>query len=143
MSTRPLTPFLAVRELARRLEGGAADCDEVVALAEGRPFVLLGEATHGTREFYRLRADISRRLIAERSFDAVAIEGDWPDAWRVNRFVQGGGDDTAGTALSDFERFPEWMWRNREVCDFVGWLREHNRNLPADARVGLDRKSVV
>lgn len=137
MTTPARTPFLAVRELAQRLDGDAGDCDGVAALAEGKTFVLLGEATHGTREFYRLRADISRRLIEEQGFDAVAVEGDWPDAWRVNRFVQDGGEDTAETALSDFERFPEWMWRNHEVREFVGWLRDHNRSLPADRRVGF------
>lgn len=137
MSARPLTPFLAVREAASRLEGGAADCDGVAALAEGRTFVLLGEATHGTREFYRLRADISRRLIEEQGFDAVAIEGDWPDAWRVNRFVQGGGEDSAEASLADFERFPQWMWRNRELPGFLDWLRAHNRGLPEARRVGF------
>ena len=137
MTPVALTPFLAVRDLARRLDGDDGDYDGVVALAEGKTFVLLGEATHGTREFYRLRADISRRLIEEQGFDAVAVEGDWPDAWRVNRFVQGGGDDTAETALSDFERFPEWMWRNHEVSEFAGWLREHNRGLPESSRTGF------
>lgn len=137
MSTLARTPSQAVRGLAQRLDGDDGDYDGVLALAEDKTFVLLGEATHGTRDFYRLRADISRRLIVEQGFDAVAVEGDWPDAWRVNRFVQGGGDDTADAALSDFERFPQWMWRNREVREFVDWLREHNRNLPADARVGF------
>lgn len=137
MSNLARTPFLAVRGLAQRLDGGDGDCDGVVAMAEGKSFVLLGEATHGTREFYRLRADISRRLITEQGFDAVAVEGDWPDAWRVNRFVQGGGDDTAETSLDDFERFPEWMWRNTEVRAFAGWLREHNRGVPEGSRAGF------
>jgi erythromycin esterase-like protein len=137
VSIQARTPFLAVRDLAQRLDGDAGDYDGVVALAEGKTFVLLGEATHGTRDFYRLRADISRRLIEEQGFDAVAVEGDWPDAWRVNRFVQGGGEDNAETSLDDFERFPEWMWRNREVREFVGWLREHNRGRPESARAGF------
>lgn len=137
MSTAARTPFLAVRAMAQRLGGDDGDYDGVMALAEGKTLVLLGEATHGTREFYRLRADISRRLVEERGFDAVAVEGDWPDASRVNRFVQGGGDDTADSSLDDFERFPEWMWRNREVREFIAWLREHNRGLPETSRTGF------
>lgn len=137
MSRAGSTPFLAVRELAQRLDGDAGDYDGIAALAEGRRFVLLGEATHGTREFYRMRANISHRLIAEQGFDAVAVEGDWPDAWRVNRYVQGDSDDTAETSLSDFQRFPEWMWRNHEVRDFVGWLRAHNAALSAASHVGF------
>lgn len=137
MSHAAATPFLAVRELAQRLDDDAGDYDGVAALAEGRQFVLLGEATHGTREFYRMRADISRRLITEQAFDAVAVEGDWPDAWRVNRYVQGGGGDSAETSLADFQRFPEWMWRNHEMREFIGWLRGHNQALPASSRVGF------
>lgn len=131
------TPFLAARDLAARLGGGADDYDEVLALAEDKHFVLLGEATHGTREFYRMRADITRRLIGELGFDAVAIEGDWPDAWRVNEFVQSDAAGEAEDALADFERFPQWMWCNREVLDFVGWLQGHNRGLEADRRAGF------
>lgn len=137
MSVPARTPFLAVRQLAQRLGGDAGDCDRAVVLAEGKRFVLLGEATHGTREFYRLRAELTRRLIAEQGFEAVAVEGDWPDAWRVNRFVQGGSGDSADTALADFERFPEWMWRNHEVRTFITWLREYNIKLPAARRVGF------
>jgi len=132
------TPFLATRSLARRLEGGAGDYDSLMAMADGKRFVLLGEATHGTREFYRMRADITRRLITESGFDAVAIEGDWPDAWRVNEYAQGGKEGDAETALADFERFPLWMWRNREVRDFIGWLRGHNRTVfPVVRRAGF------
>jgi erythromycin esterase-like protein len=131
------SPFLAVRELATRLEDESRDYDELLAMAEGKRFVLLGEATHGTQDFYRMRAAITRRLIAEEGFDAVAIEGDWPDAWRVNRFVQLGGNDTAETALGDFERFPTWMWRNREMLDFIIWLRAHNAERPSPRHVGI------
>jgi erythromycin esterase-like protein len=100
---------------------------------------MLGEASHGTHEFYRERARITKRLVTERGFSAVAIEGDWPDAIRVNRYVQGQeGDDDAEESLRGFERFPTWMWRNADVLDFVGWLRAHNDGLaPAATKVGV------
>ncbi len=99
--------------------------------------VLLGEASHGTHEFYAERAAITRRLIEERGFQAVAVEADWPDADRINSYVRGaGGDADAKQALQDFRRFPTWMWRNTDVVDFVEWLRDHN------ARRGGDKDSV-
>src|SRR3546814_10515948 len=106
-------------------------------MAANRRFVLLGEATHGTREFYRMRAQITRRRIAEHGFDAVAVEADWPDAWRVDRYVQGDGEDDAASALDDLERFPQWMWRNREVLDFVGHLHADNAAREPQHRVGF------
>jgi erythromycin esterase-like protein len=135
--TTPMTPFLATRELAQRLEDRATDYDALLEMAADRRFVLLGEATHGTQEFYRMRAEITRRLIVEHGFDAVAVEADWPDAWRVNRYVQGDGDDDATSALDDFERFPQWMWRNREVLNFISWLRTYNADLGPQASVGF------
>ena len=94
--------------------------------------MLIGEASHGTHEFYRQRAVITKRLIEEKGFEAVAVEGDWPDAYRVNRYVRGADDDAdAEQALGGFQRFPTWMWRNADVLDFVGWLRAHNE--PATA----------
>jgi erythromycin esterase-like protein len=101
--------------------------------------VLIGEASHGTHEFYRIRAAITKRLIADHGFRAVAVEGDWPDVFRVNRFVRGTSTDaSAEESLRDFERFPRWMWRNADVLDFVGWLRAHNDALPpAEPRVGF------
>ena len=102
-------------------------------------FPLLGEASHGTHEFYRERARITKRLIEQHDVLAVAIEGDWPAAARVNRYVRGASDDAhADDALADFRRFPTWMWRNTEVVEFVEWLRLHNEALPPDApRVGF------
>jgi len=92
--------------------------------------VLIGEASHGTSEFYAARAHMTRRLIEERGFCAVAAEADWPDAYQVNRYVRGDSTDaTAEEALRGFERFPTWMWRNTDVLDFVIWQREHNDRL--------------
>jgi erythromycin esterase-like protein len=89
--------------------------------------VLIGEGSHGTLEFYRERAAITRRLIEDKGFDAVAAEADWPDAFRVNRYVRNvSQDQSADDALGDFQRFPQWMWRNTVVRDFVGWLRDYN-----------------
>jgi erythromycin esterase-like protein len=101
--------------------------------AEGKNFVLIGEASHGTAEFYRIRAEVTKHLIVEEGFDAVAVEADWPDAYRINRFVSGDSDDTdANAALSDFQRFPTWMWRNTEVQAFVKWLHDYNEGRKED-----------
>src|SRR5680860_280778 len=137
----------AVRGDARPLSGGAGDYDALLDLVGDARVVLLGEASHGTHEFYRERARITKRLIRERGFTAVAVEGDWPDAYRVNRFVQGMGDDAgAEEALRGFRRFPTWMWRNADVLDFVGWLRAHNDGLSGDGAAagfyGLDLYSL-
>ena len=100
--------------------------------------MLIGEATHGTREFYRIRADLTRALIRQRGFDLVAVEADWPDAYRANQWVRlFGTDNTAEEALSDFTRFPRWMWRNREVVRFLRWLRSENAERRPDARAGF------
>ncbi len=110
--------------------------------------MLLGEASHGTHEFYRERARITKRLIAEHGFTAVAIEGDWPDAYRVNRYVHGARTttQTRRTRSADFVAFPTWMWRNADVLDFVGWLRAHNEHRHRGARkvgfYGLDLYSL-
>jgi erythromycin esterase-like protein len=128
----------AIRAAAHPL-AGAADYDPLLEAIGDARFVLIGEASHGTHEFYRQRALITRRLIAERGFCAVAVEADWPDAYQVNRFVRAiGGGASAVEALAGFGRFPSWMWRNADVLDFVGWLRAHNDGLPAGApRVGF------
>jgi erythromycin esterase-like protein len=109
----------------------ASDYAGLLDRAAHARLVLLGAASHGTHEFHRERAAITRRLIADAGFDAVAVEGDWPDAYRVNRYVRGLGDDPdAGAALGDFRRFGGWSWRNADVAEFVVWLREHNDALP-------------
>src|SRR5438552_7965309 len=113
-----------LRNAARPLTGAKRDYDSLLARIGNATFTLIGEASHGTHEFYQQRAAITKRLIAEQGFTAVAVEADWPDAYRINRFVQGRGHDSAAVeALEDFQRFPTWMWRNADVLDFVGWLR--------------------
>ncbi|MFD1733135.1 erythromycin esterase family protein [Deinococcus malanensis] len=112
--------------------------DPLIRRAGQASFVLLGEASHGTYEFYRTRAAITQRLISEHGFDAVVIEGDWPETQRVNRFVRTqGADRTPEQALSGFQRFPTWMWRNTVVRDFVGWLRTTNATRKNDSKVGF------
>src|SRR5436309_8637343 len=92
--------------------------------------VLIGEASHGTHDFYRERAQITRLLIEQKGFNAVAVEGDWPDAFRVHRFATGNSNDAnARDALGDFTRFPTWMWRNMDVLAFVDWLHQWNQNI--------------
>ncbi|HEV2764912.1 MAG TPA: erythromycin esterase family protein [Pyrinomonadaceae bacterium] len=116
-----------VRQAAHPLTGAAGDYDPLLKMVGDARFVLLGEATHGTHEFYRERARITRRLIEEKGFNAVVLEADWTDAYRVGEYVRGAGADaTAEQALSGFTRFPRWMWRNADFRDFVEWLRSHN-----------------
>ena len=128
-----------IHDSAQPLTGSLSDYDSVLDLVGDARFVLLGEASHGTHEFYRERAQITKRLINERGFDAVMVEADWPDAYRVNRFVQSQSDDVDSVdALAGFKRFPAWMWRNADVLDFIGWLRTHNDDCAkAETRVGF------
>ncbi|HEX7679667.1 MAG TPA: erythromycin esterase family protein [Thermoanaerobaculia bacterium] len=124
-----------IRPSLHDLTGAAGDYDALLDLIGPAHFVLLGEASHGTHEFYQQRAEITKRLIAEKGFKAVAVEADWPDAYRVNRFVRNLSDDAEPVeALSDFKRFPTWMWRNADLLDFVGWLREYNDRMKGNAQ---------
>lgn len=127
-----------LREHLVPIDGSAARHDALLRLIGNARFALLGEASHGTHEFYLERAEITRRLILEKGFTSVAVEADWPDAWRVNRYVRGLSHDAdANAALSGFQRFPSWMWRNTVVRDFVEWLREHNRGREHRDQVGF------
>jgi erythromycin esterase-like protein len=153
MSARPI--ITALRQEAQII---APDdkWDRILDQVGDASVVLLGEATHGTHQFYRIRSEITKRLIAEKGFDAIAVEADWPDALRVNRFIQArlsmaGGNapdngSSANEALHGFERFPQWMWRNTDIVELVSWLRLHNMQL-ADERdkvgfFGLDLYSL-
>lgn len=137
--TQPRTRDIdAIGESIYRLRGAAVDYDPLLAAIGDARVVLIGEASHGTKEFYAERATITKRLVAERAFGAVCIEGDWPDAYRVDCFVRGRSSvRTPEDALAGFKRFPTWMWRNEVVRDFVQWLRAHNDRTPAHAQAGF------
>jgi erythromycin esterase-like protein len=113
------------------------ELDQLADLVCRSRIVLLGESTHGTREFYQLRAALTRRLISRHGFSALALDADWPDVLPVDRYLRGQGDDeTAAAALASFERFPAWRWRNAEVAELVEWMHGYNcHRLPAE-RVG-------
>jgi erythromycin esterase-like protein len=114
------------------------DCQSAVDFIGDAELALLGEASHGTHEFYASRANITKQLILESGFRGVVVEADWPDAYRVNRYVRHESRDaTAIEALDDFRRFPTWMWRNTDVVAFVEWLREHNEGLPPEQQTGF------
>lgn len=137
-----------VAQAAIDAPGGVPPRAVLMDLVGDARIVLIGESSHGTHEFYEARAEITKLLIEEKGFNAVAAEADWPDAYRVNRYVRGlGDDDSPDAALRGFERFPAWMWRNTVVRDFVGWLRWHNGRRAADGRrqtgfYGLDLYSL-
>ncbi len=132
MKTLDLRPHL------HALDGSNHDYQPLLDLVGDAQLVLLGEASHGTHDFYHQRAEITKRLITEKGFSAVAAEADWPDAYRVNRYVQGDGKDPdADSALKGFERFPTWMWRNTVVLNFVEWLRELNSGRDENNRAGF------
>lgn len=124
-----------VRARARPLRG-PADLDPLLERIGGARVVMLGEATHGTHEFYRWRARITRRLVRERGFSFVAVEGDWPDCRRVDDYVKGRAGGSAQQALHAFRRWPTWMWANREIVELAEWLRAWNDQRP-DAKVGF------
>jgi len=137
-----------LRRVAVDAPAGVPPREMLAELIGDARIVLIGESSHGTQEFYRARAEITKWLIEEKGFCAVAAEADWPDAYRVNRYVRGQGTDTTAVeALRGFARFPSWMWRNTAVRDFVEWLRAHNRRSGSQHRrragfYGLDLYSL-
>src|SRR5688572_22777290 len=104
------------------------DLDPLMERIGNAELVLLGEASHGTHEYYTWRTAITKRLIEEKKFDFVAVEGDWPDCYRINRYIK--GYDTSGKDITDilktFDRWPTWMWANWEIAALGNWLKEYN-----------------
>jgi erythromycin esterase-like protein len=127
-----------VRQEALRFEPGADGLHPLVEAIGDASLVLVGEASHGTHEFYQTRAALTQALIERKGFNMVAVEADWPDAYRVNRWVRHfSTENGVGAALGDFRRFPRWMWRNHDVVQFLQWLHRHNESRDAPSRVGF------
>lgn len=137
MITINTPPLQLIRQRATVLGAGDSDYDGLLDMVGDRSFVLLGEASHGTHEFYAMRADITRRLIVEHGFDAVAVEADWPDAYGLNRYVRAQTEVSLDDAFGEFQRFPTWMWRNTDVRGFIGWLHAHNATRAVHERAGF------
>ena len=141
----PLEISDEIQQAARPLTGSFEDFEPLLERIGDARVVLLGESTHGTHEFYKARAEITKRLIEEKGFSIVAWEADWPDALRLNRYIRGSSPDrTAVDALGSFSRFPIWMWRNQDIVELVSWLRQHNATTkgPKAGIYGLDLYSL-
>jgi erythromycin esterase-like protein len=138
MSSTMEHSFAALAPRAAKPVDSDSALDELAARAARASIVLIGEASHGTQDFYAMRAALTRRLVAHHGFRAVTLEADWPDTFRVHRFVTGRSDDAdAAQALAGFRRFPAWMWRNETMREFVAWLADFNRGRSSGERIGL------
>src|SRR4028119_2331204 len=115
------------------------DLDKLLEKMGDAKVVLLGEASHGTAEYYEWRAAISKRLIEEKGFNFIAVEGEWADSYRVNNFVKGAKHDSAEAVslLKHYDRWPTWMWGNYETASLVTWLNRHNQNKAAPSKAGF------
>jgi erythromycin esterase len=128
------------KSMTHKLENLDKDLDALLECIGDAKYVLLGEASHGTSEFYTWRAEITKRLITEKGFSFIAVEGDWPDCYRVNRYAKGmeNSGSSAFEVLHAFSRWPTWMWANREIVDLIEWLRSHNKVIEKeDKKVGF------
>jgi erythromycin esterase-like protein len=136
-----MDPDFEARELIRHavhpIQGISSDYTNLMQAIGDAPLVLLGEATHGTHEFYRERTRITQQLILEKGFNAIAVEADWPDSYTINRYIRSNGSDKAISALDGFKRFPTWMWRNHDVLQLIEWLHGYNIEQPENHRVGF------
>lgn len=121
------------------LLSASEDLNPLLARIGNAPYVLLGEASHGTHEYYTWRAEISKRLIKEKGFKFIAVEGDWPDCYKINRYIKGldNQDKTPVEILNSFRRWPTWMWANWEIVALVSWLKEYNSTVPSNDKVGF------
>jgi erythromycin esterase len=127
-----------VKKASRQLRD-PSDLDPLMEEIGDARYVLLGEASHGTHEYYTWRTQITKRLITEKNFSMIAVEGDWPDCYRLNRYIKGypGSGENAKQVLGEFNRWPTWMWANWEVVALAEWLHKHNDNLPANKKIGF------
>jgi erythromycin esterase-like protein len=132
------------KSMTHKLENLDKDLDALLECIGDAKYVLLGEASHGTSEFYTWRAEITKRLITEKGFSFIAVEGDWPDCYRVNRYAKGmeNSGSSAFEVLHAFSRWPTWMWANREIVDLIEWLRSHNKPIEKEDSFAISTRDV-
>jgi erythromycin esterase len=132
------------KSMTHKLENFDKDLDALLECIGDAKYVLLGEASHGTSEFYTWRAEITKRLITEKGFSFIAVEGDWPDCYRVNRYAKGmeNSGSSAFEVLHAFSRWPTWMWANREIVDLIEWLRSHNKVIEKEDSFTISTRDV-
>jgi erythromycin esterase-like protein len=118
---------------------GIDDLQPLLEESNGVQYVLLGESSHGTSDYYKIRAELTKKLIVEKGFTFIAVEGDWPACQEVNRFIKGYNSNysDAREVLKSFNRWPTWMWANEELIDLIQWLKTYNQALPSDQKVGF------
>jgi erythromycin esterase len=135
---KPAELMAALRGLSQPLQT-ADQLDPLLEQIGDARHVLLGEASHGTADYYIWRTILSQRLIREKGFSFIAVEGDWPDCYRVNRYIKGLAekDQSPRDVLEAFQRWPTWMWANEEIVSLVGWLRDHNARRSGEQKVGF------
>src|SRR3954452_16062010 len=147
LSTHSNSDMAAIRATGHPISGISSDYDALMNAIDDKRVVFLGEATHGTAEFHEERARISERLIIERDFRAIAVEGDFRDIARLNDLILGRGSDrNVVSAFGDVTGFPVWMWRNAQFAAFVLWLRQYNASVAAELRVrliGMDLQNPI
>ncbi|WP_318502775.1 erythromycin esterase family protein [Bacillus sp. T3] len=116
-----------------------SDLDFLIQNIQNQKYVLLGESSHGTSEFYKIRAELSKKLISEKGFTFLAVEGDWPACFEINQYIKGIDhvDSNAREVLKSFNRWPTWMWANEEMIELIDWLKTHNQTLPKEKQVGF------
>jgi erythromycin esterase len=131
--------FLIEPGLKGRHMSSLFDLDDLIMGMAGSKYVLLGESTHGTREYYEIRSHITKELIGKHEFDFVVLEGDWAAVYELNKYVKGldGAEDTGGDAMESLDRWPVWMWKNEVILDLVEWIRQYNDGLPPERKVGV------
>jgi erythromycin esterase-like protein len=116
-----------------------SDLNSLIDVLNDEKYVLLGESSHGTSEFYKVRAEISKKLIVDKGFTFLAVEGDWPACQQLNRYIKGYNQEETNLLkmLRSFNRWPTWMWANEELIDFIEWLKEYNQKQSDDQKVGF------
>lgn len=136
---KPVLRYVEVEGLHGRKMSDLLDVDDLIFEMKTKNYVLLGESTHGTDEYYLIRKHITQELIKNHGFNFVVLEGDWASIYELNKYVKNleGAKETAREAMQGLDRWPEWMWKNNHILELIDWLRDYNDELSEDEKVGI------